>query len=245
MKQVTKQLHVWVTFWVEQIANVLFPPTCLSCGQGGNWLCERCERSFAWLPLGWCGLCGRVGLPEQTTCHRCLEKCGLSTLVGCYEYCGRFERCIRAVKFHPAAVGVGILAKLDFVEERTSFQGTTILIPIPCSPENERRRGFNQAERLALEIARRSPNCTIVNQLHVTRLGRAQVGRSARERRANAAGLYEWRGSQLRGQRCVLIDDVCTTGATLADAARALRTAGARGVQAFVLAQTPARRSRR
>jgi len=144
-----------------------------------------------------------------------------------------------AVKFGRAAVGIDALAALPVVRERTPSRG--MLIPIPAHPDNEAKRGFNQAERLARVLSRQNPALTVGDFLRRTRESLPQVGLSARQRQANVENLYSWNGPSLKGVRCILVDDITTTGATFSDAVRAVKIAGARGVTAFTLAQTPPR----
>ena len=95
---------------------------------------------------------------------------------------------------------------------------------------------------MAEQILANHPDALILDCLKITRVVKAQVGQTAKLRKESSMDLYRWSGPRLNGKTCVLIDDVCTTGATLSDAARALREVGARGVNAFVLAQTPPKR---
>jgi len=103
----------------------------------------------------------------------------------------------------------------------------------PTSSERRRRRGFDQAELLARAVARRRR--LPVRRLLVRRPGSAQAGRAAGERWGHP-------GFSVRGEAppaVLLIDDVVTTGATLAAAAQALRGAGTQVVHGLVVARAP------
>jgi predicted amidophosphoribosyltransferase len=109
-----------------------------------------------------------------------------------------------------------------------------VLTWAPTSARRRRQRGFDQAELLARAVARRTGRP--VRRLLVRRPGAAQAGRAA---------LARWRhpGFGTRGHvpdGVLVIDDVATTGATLAAAADALRRAGARRVHGLVVARAPA-----
>ena len=115
-----------------------------------------------------------------------------------------------------------------------------LLIPIPLHWRRLLSRGFNQSADLAEELGRRLE----IPRAHPRLLRRARAtpaqaraGRS--ERLANLLDAFCVDGS-LDGRRVALVDDVCTTGATGEAAARALRRAGAAGVQLWCLARTPA-----
>ena len=212
--------RAWFTFWRETLADLLFPPSCLSCGGADSWWCERCQAQADPLPLG------------------CGDRLRLSSLTSCFAYADSIERLIRGVKFRPAAIGLSRLAERPVVEARLRVTSDTWLIPLPSARVHEAKRGFNQATMIAQQIAERS-GARVIDGLVRTRDGQPQVGLSAAERWKNAEGLYRWSGPPLSGQRCVLVDDVVTTGASLAAASQALRAAGAHSVRAVTLAQTP------
>jgi predicted amidophosphoribosyltransferase len=112
------------------------------------------------------------------------------------------------------------------------------LVPVPLHPARRRRRGFNQAERLARALSRRTglpvADCLVRGGQNLR-----QVGRDRPARLAGPAGTVSARGRV--PARAVLVDDVATTGATLAACAAALRAAGSEEVTALVFARTSGR----
>lgn len=228
----------WFNHWQTTLVDALFPPFCLACEQRGSWFCSSCVSEAEILPLGWCVGCGRRASATTTLCQACRRQLKLTSLTSCFAYRGSVEALIRSIKFKPAAVGLDVLLHLPTVRERFRLPPGVVVVPIPCAPARELRRGFNQAERLAHGLIG-SANVRLAHQLERTRDAPAQVGLGAAARATNAAGLYRWTGPMLVGQRVLLVDDVCTTGATLGAAAAALRQAGARWVHAVTIAQTP------
>ena len=109
----------------------------------------------------------------------------------------------------------------------------------PTTPERARARGFDQAELLARSVARHLglPARRLLRRLP----GPHQTGHSAHERRHGP----RFSASGGDAGPVLVVDDVCTTGATLSAAAGALRGSGARTVHGLVLARTPAREARR
>jgi ComF family protein len=110
-------------------------------------------------------------------------------------------------------------------------------VPLHCA--NEKIRGFNQATLLAEELGQRIDRPVAHNLLVRTKRTLPQYKLHKIDRRENVAGAFALGGSKtaFQGQNVLLIDDVCTTGATLQACAKVLRRAGARSVQAFVLAR--------
>lgn len=106
--------------------------------------------------------------------------------------------------------------------------GTPVLIPVPLHATRWRERGYNQAEDLARAISRRLGLPVRAGVLRRTRERRPQTGSSRRQRLVQSAGAFSARRWQ--GGPAIVIDDVTTTGATLREAARALRDAGASAV---------------
>jgi ComF family protein len=113
------------------------------------------------------------------------------------------------------------------------------VVAVPQTPRRLRERGFNPAERLARAAARESgARCDPV-ALRRVRGGASQTGLDRAARRRNVAGAFRARAPGAIPARVWLVDDVVTTGATLLEAARVLRRAGAREIVGVCVARTP------
>ncbi len=204
------------------------------------------------LQLFWpasCGQCGRpLLLDEALACRACLRKHSAAQSVlldeglrvnAAFSYQGPVREWIRHVKEHPAP---RMLARMAEADRRPGLRGAAWLCPVPLGPAARRERGHNQAECIARSLSLSTENLVTRPLLRCTRdlRGHKSLGRKAR------LGLH--RGYRMRrGAKELaafapgvwLVDDVVTTGATLAECAEVLRGAGFRVPGALVLARTP------
>jgi ComF family protein len=189
-----------------------------------------------------CGVCAQPCGEEGPLCRRCRAALarvrssvepgppgiGLCCAVGPYE--GVLRRLVGAIKFgrRTALVEWASEPLARIYRERLGGE----LVAVPADPLRWRWRGFDPAEELALALAARTgrPLRTCLRRA----AGRRQAGHSRRERLAEAPRV---RAVSVVPDRAVLIDDVHTTGATLAACAGALRSAGCRKVDALTLAR--------
>lgn len=113
-----------------------------------------------------------------------------------------------------------------------------LIVPIPLHPTRMHERGYNQAELLAQRLARASAlpisNTAIIRARHTS----TQTKQGSRwERLENMEGAFQARNQAVHNRDIILVDDVCTTGATLNAAARSLCDAGATSITGVVLAR--------
>ena len=215
-------------------------PVCPQCLEepaplDAEFFCCSCRTPFQnGFPLdseGRCALC-RSGLRgfDAAYCYGAYEG-GLRELIHLFKY-GR-------VRTLAGPLG-GLLWKALARDESWD-----LITAVPLHWRRRWRRGFNQSELLARELARRSgiPHAALLKRLRSTP---AQAGLSNQKRRQNVVSAFACRRSALRGQmlkdkRVLLIDDVLTTGATAAACARALKKGGAARVGALTLARVDRR----
>jgi ComF family protein len=112
-----------------------------------------------------------------------------------------------------------------------------LIVPVPLHMDRLRERGYNQAALLTWELSARSQLPGDEGSLVRVKETAPQVALKADERRKNVSGAFHVRGEEPKNRHVLLIDDVCTTGATLEACAEALREKGARSVWALVLAR--------
>jgi ComF family protein len=112
-----------------------------------------------------------------------------------------------------------------------------IVVPIPLHPERQKTRGYNQSERLAHHFGQKIGLPCNNNALERVRYTKPQVGLTAVERLENVDAAFLANPEIAKNKSVLLIDDVCTTGATLTAAANTLLSVGAKKVSAYCLAR--------
>ena len=179
-------------------------------------------------------------------CRRLLRRLGPDPVLLCgvptwapLAYSGPARDLVRALKFRGATAVADAMAAQIAANAPAAQIGANApaasppeLVPVPLHPRRLRRRGYNQAALIADALARRA-GLEVADCLARTGSAATQVGR---DRRAGPAGSVEPRGHV--PDRVVLVDDVATTGATLAACAAVARAAGAHEVTALVFART-------
>jgi competence protein ComFC len=214
------------------LLDFIFPKRCVGCGEIGKYFCESCRTKIHPIapnePI--CPMCGRLAF-EGITHPYCRSRYSLDGLTSYFHYEGVVQKAIKAIKYRL----VSDLAK-EFVAP-ASVKGFSdyVLIPIPLHSKRYRERGFNQAEVLGKLIARRLNITARTAILRRTRATPPQAEISEKKKRLeNMKNSFV--SKEISGN-ILLFDDVCTTGATLRNAAGALKRAGANHVWAMTIAR--------
>jgi ComF family protein len=151
---------------------------------------------------------------------------------------GVVRQAIHQLKYNNFKALASPLAQLlaEYVETRPL--PVEVIVPVPLHPRRLRERGYNQSALLARELGRLVSLPVVEDSLSRLKDTPAQARASNAEiRRSNVVGVFACRDEKLKGKPVLLIDDVCTTGATLDSCAIALNKAGASSVWGLVLAR--------
>lgn len=208
--------------------DLLFPEdvACLCCehalGEGDtDGLCAGCRRELARLAQRQEERAAKEPLPD-----------GIDALHAAFVYEGAARRLVHRLKYESLrAAAAPLAAQMIFLPSGEE----EIIVPVPTDKRRERRRGFNQSSLLAQYMSKEL-GMQMEPALRRVDTRRPQTGLSADERRKNLSGCMVCSGA-VNGKSVLLIDDVVTTGATVSEAARALRQAGARSVRVFAAAR--------
>ncbi len=222
---------------LHQLLALLAPPTCASCRAplpaADALVCSWCFRELRWLGPGGCRRCG---LPRHGGRGCPAAGAAFASAWAPLAYEGSARGLVRALKFHGALPLAGLMAAQMAVNAPSwALEGARAVVPVPSASARRRRRGFDPAALLAAELATRL-RLPVADCLG--RSGRAprQLGAGRSERRA--PGRIRVRVTGPVPERVLLVDDVHTTGATLAACAAALRAGGAGQVRAATLVRT-------
>ena len=207
-----------------QLMDLLFPPKCILCRK----LLSKEETDL-------CGSCRSEVLeyPVRKTKPQFLDS---FAAVWYYEESVRGSLLrfkFRGARSYASAYGRFVAMKLL----QTQPEGFDVLTWIPVSPLRKLRRGYDQVELIARAVGREL-DMTPVSTLKKIRHNRPQSGiTGAEKRKANVLGAYRAVSPEkVAGKRVLLLDDILTTGATMSEAARVLKTAGAKEVHGAAVA---------
>ncbi len=236
----------------DRLLDLALPAACVGCGREGDAFCARCRPALAvrrGMPAG-----TPIGLPSDIPAP-------LLQLEWCAPFRGPVRDALHALKYAgerrlEEPLGAAVAARW-----REAGAGGDLFVHVPVHRDRARDRGFDQAERIAMVAARRLglEHRPVLERVRATT---AQFHLDRRHRTANMAGAFRIRepaaggtaagaaagadvgaarkaaaGGEVVGRWVVLIDDVVTTGSTLAACADALLAAGALGVSAITVAR--------
>lgn len=133
---------------------------------------------------------------------------------------------------------LALFAHRTLGKSKELWKGTEVVVPVPLHPKKKRKRGFNQAEIIARELAKIKGVALVKDALAKVRVTPAQTSLLAEERRQNVKGAFGLkRREKIEGKSVLLVDDVYTTGSTIRECSTVLKAGGAKEVRALTLAQ--------
>lgn len=226
------------------LLDLIFPKRCVSCRKFGSFLCSMCFAYISFDVETVCIACNKAAI-DGITHPGCRQKNTLEGVLASVVYEGTMKKLLHAYKFAPFVKQVepilisllyeGIIQKELF---HKLLKKNPLLVPIPLHALKLRQRGYNQAEILARALGQKF-NLRVADLLKRNKATVSQFALDRKARRENISGAFmikPEKGKFLKGQTIILIDDVLTTGATLAEAGEMLKKQGAKEVWGVTLA---------
>lgn len=218
----------------DHLISYIAPHECLACGVEGALLCTDC------LPLlpdivPQCYRCHRTDNSSKT-CQTCSSHAPLKKVWIRTPYEGFAEQLVKDLKFNRAFQAAGTIADAIYEQFAHQFSENTVLVPVPTATSRIRQRGYDQSVLIARALAKKTN--LPCSQVLVRHGQQRQTGNSRTKRVLQLEGVFSIRQRFLKNtDEIMLVDDVLTTGATVASAAKALRQSGVKKVSAVVFAR--------
>jgi competence protein ComFC len=233
---IKKPLRYWLerSFW--NAIDLVFPPVCPGCQEIGNRWCKDCQKSVARMPREVCEVCGEPCL--TTLCKRCaISRPSLVHIRSWAVFKAPVRNALHTLKYRKnIALGHSLAESLEPGLGDLNWP-IDMVLPIPLSEQRYRERGYNQAALVARPLAQMTGIEYDAGALFRARHTRTQVGLSIEERKQNLKMAFQANARIVNGKSVLLVDDVCTTGATLIEAAATLLQSGAKSVYAYTVAR--------
>ena len=229
--------------YTMSLIDLLFPRFCLGCSLPGAYICPSCFKKLQMVKKTRCLYCQResyLGLTHPA----CLQKLYIDGNLSIFHYDRLMRKIIKNIKYRLAVsifkelvnnIGPQYLDRL-FTSKKL-FNGASIQ-SIPLTRQKLNSRGFNQADLVA----------TFLNSILGLKTGNFLIRvketlpqanlSSSLKRYQNIRGVFKLKqGAKIKNKKIILVDDVITSGATMREAARILKRAGAAKVYVFSLAR--------
>jgi ComF family protein len=218
---------------INPLLDFIYPPVCISCNMplpdGNKKVCRNCWNAIP--PLT------KSHSLYQETRTKLLSEGHIDDLISCYvfEREGPFQYIAHALKYQEyKSLGIELGQRIGRLIQDWNVE-TDIIVPVPLHRIKHRERGYNQSECIAQGIASIICKPIIIDLVHRTRHTQTQTKLNFQERHINMKNAFEiGRGGskKINGRKCVVVDDVITTGATINSCASVLLAAGARKIAA-------------
>lgn len=233
------------------IFDIIFPIECIGCGKEGEWFCQKCLDEIDLIKKQTCSICERVS-KKGRTCFLCRHKTKIDGVIAACSYKNKLIReaieifkykFVKDVSIPLSALIIKILKTngelKNWYQEILLHKEIFVIVPVPLHPRRLRWRGFNQAELLAKELSK-NLGIKIENKILIrSRYNTPQVEiKNRRQRIENIRDAFGANNSlEIKDKKILLIDDVCTTAATLSECAKVLKKAGASEIWGIVVAR--------
>jgi ComF family protein len=226
---------------LEAAIGWLSPPDCLACGLDGDVLCQTCSASGIPAFGERCWRCNSLSTGSRT-CPKCWHAGPLNAVWISSNYEGLGRQLVSLYKFGQMRAAAGSLSRimagtfLSYGGESPAPKNDYLVVALPTATSRVRQRGFGHSELLAKTIA---ADLQMEYSNALRRLGQSrQLGSTRQDRLVQLKDGFAVKNTgRVAGRNILLVDDVLTTGGSLISAAKTLKLAGAKQVDALVFAK--------
>lgn len=232
-------LPAYILNGCTKIVRAILPHHCALCGTGtlNQLLCTSCDADLPHYRAPACPICA-LPTPDGQVCGACLQHPPtFDRTLAAFSYHFPVDRLLHAFKYSGNLALTEILAE-PLAQLAAGHPKPDLLMPMPLHPGRIKERGFNQSLEIARLISRWLDIPLTADACQRTRDTPTQAGLKWKERRRNVRGAFAC-DLDLSGKKIAVLDDVMTTGATLNEISRILKSQGASEVSAWVVARTP------
>ncbi len=218
---------------LDKIISVIAPFDCLACGNEGDLLCELCLPKAVIVKRPTCYRCNRLS-DGGRTCVSCRSSSQLAGVSVASHYDGAIKQLVYALKYERARSAAQLAAAL--LTPLLNQADFDLVVGVPSAGSRYRQRGYNQAALIAKQVAAQLaiPYSEALMRTKDIR----QVGTARAQRLAQVKGIFVVSQPEMVfGSRILLVDDVVTTGATMAECAKVLKDAGVKRVWGAAVAK--------
>ena len=221
----------------------LFPPICGGCQKPGVRWCSGCQSKTVVLEPPLCMKCGSV-VRVPGICGACRKSPPhFSALSSWAEFSGPLRNALHRLKYQND-LALGETFSKFLIQRLLDLEWEVdLVVPVPLAAGRQAERGYNQASMLARPLALASGIEYQPGALLKVRETPSQVGLSIDQRKVNVQNAFSGRTALTAGKRILIVDDICTSGATVDACSEALIQSGAKEIFALTLARAPHVRS--
>lgn len=227
--------RIFQSFWVA--LDWIYPPFCAGCRKPGSRWCFDCQGKTRLIQPPYCSCCGKVRL-ETGLCNTCRSQPpSFKEMRSWAVYEGPLREAVRRLKYKKElSLGDTFSQAMVALFTQSRWQVDAIT-PVPIGIARKSQRGYNQASLLARPMALRAGIEYLPKALKKVKDTPSQVGLNIHQRRANVKGSFQAQPGYVVGKKIMIVDDVCTSGATVEECSKVLLEAGAVEVYVITLAR--------
>jgi len=228
---------------MDNLINLIFPPKCLMCSSVGTLVCRICLATCKIVDPDICVVCEKNSILGITH-TQCSSKTPVKRFITVFDYDGAVRKVIKTSKYRTKQfLALKLLTKYGvnlLNAETLNYLRNSVLVPIPLNRAKEKARGFNQVDLICKELAFKA-GCKIARTVLIRKketLAQFENDRRARFKNLESAFALSEKARLLpKDTKLVIVDDICTTGATVLEAAKTLNSFGFSDISVFTLSK--------